>query len=106
MNYKILEGQKKSIFLLEPRVTNIEFEILQSIFWLSLELRLCNASKDMRRKLPSYPETVLFLTLVVFVPRRLHRRILKSHGYDCSDVIGQLGLRLPPSGGARLGWQC
>ncbi|ERF74683.1 hypothetical protein EPUS_00813 [Endocarpon pusillum Z07020] len=104
MDYKILEDGK-SVLLPEPRLTDLPSEILQSIFWFSLELNLCHVSKDMRRKLPSYTRTTLFLTLVAFGPRRLHDRILRSQGTDCSDVIGQLDLRLPLSPDAQLDLQ-
>jgi hypothetical protein len=94
-----LEGSSKA------RLTDLPPEVLQSIFWLSLELNMCHVSRDLRMKLPSFPRVSLFLTLIAFGPRRLHRRFLNSHGADCSDVIAQLHLPLPLSSGSQLLFQ-
>jgi hypothetical protein len=93
------EGSSKA------RLTGLPPEVLQSIFWTSLELNMCHVSRDLRMKLPSFPRASLFLTLIAFGPRRLHRRILTSHGADCSDVIAQLHLPLPLSSAAQLAFQ-
>lgn len=94
-----VEGSSKA------RLTSLPPEVLQSIFWASLELNMCHVSRDLRMKLPSFPRVSLFLTLIAFGPRRLHRRILYSHGAASSDVIAQLHLPLPLSSEAQLAFQ-
>jgi hypothetical protein len=91
--------------LRKAQLTSLPPEVLQSIFWLSLELNMCHVSRDLRMKLPSFPRVSLFLTLVGFGPRRLHGRILNSHRADCSDVIAQLRVPLPLTSSTQLALQ-
>jgi hypothetical protein len=53
---------ENSSSVVEPALTNLPAEILQKVFWLSLELNLCHVSSDMRQKLSSFPRVTHFLT--------------------------------------------
>ena len=72
-------------------------EILQDIFWRSLELSLCHVSRQMYQTLPNYTRLARFLPVLAFGSDRVIDKIIHNDGDDCSDVVKKLSLATPLS---------
>ncbi|ERF74684.1 hypothetical protein EPUS_00814 [Endocarpon pusillum Z07020] len=80
-----------------PSLLDMPPEILQDIFWRSLELSLCHVSRRMYQTLPSYPRLARFLPVLAFGSDLVLDKIIHNDGDDCSDVVKKLSIATPLS---------
>ena len=85
-----------------PCLSSMPPEVLQEIFWHSLELSLCLASKRIYQTLPRYQRLARFLPLLAFGSGLSIDKIVDNAGDDCSDVIRQLAIITPLSDEDRM----
>jgi hypothetical protein len=83
-------------------LASLPAEIVQDIFWRSLELSLCLVSKKMYQALPSYRRLSRFLPVLAFGSDVVVDKIIANDGDDCSDVVKKLGVSTPLSTSERV----